>query len=278
LPLPIIQFSYYTGQAHAGEFVQLVREPHNPYDRNAVRVDGLRGEKVGHIKKEQAAIIAKLMDNANLRLQLEAVIPRPGTPYTMPVKLEFYAVSPAMAAPQVSQALASQLEGAFRRRHNFQLAQGMKDQTTEADDDSAIATAPPIVQKETLNWQTQAQELDKMFDKQTAQQLQNLPEMEMPSQFHDVTLFEYQELGIRWLIHQEASNRTAPFYKKVVEKGKTVWLCEITRSSQPQAPVPIRGGILADGTYERRILKELSLRHVVCKTVLLTLDSLFSFF
>jgi 1,4-alpha-glucan branching enzyme len=102
-----------------------------------------------------------------------------------------------------------------------------------------------------LNWQTEAQELDKMFDKQAAEQMQNLPEMEMPSQFHTVTLFEYQELGIRWLVHQEASNRTAPFYKKVVEKGKTVWLCEITQSSQPQAPVPIRGGILADEVSTR---------------------------
>jgi SWI/SNF-related matrix-associated actin-dependent regulator of chromatin subfamily A3 len=249
LSITIIHFSYYNGIAHAGEFVQLRREPNNPYDRNAVRVDSLRGDKVGHIKKEQARIIANLMDNATLRLQLEAIIPRPGNAYTMPVRLEFYAVSPATAAPQVAQALANKLESAFRRQYNFRLAPQTTSTTIDETTPVVAATvAPPVVQNQTMNWQTQAQELDKMFDKQTAEQLQNLPEMAMPSQFHTVTLFEYQELGIRWLVHQEASNRTAPFYKKVVEKGKTVFLCEITQSSQPQAPVPIRGSILADGT------------------------------
>ena len=238
----------------------MVREPNNPYDRDAVRVDSLRGEKVGHIKRDQAAIIAKLMDNANLRLRLEAIIPRDGTPYAMPVTLEFYSVSPAIAAPQVSKALAGTLEGAFRRRYRFELAADVNSAQATADD---TATAPLVVQNQTLDWQTQAEELDKMFDKQTAEQLQNLPEMEMPSQFHTVTLFDYQKLGIRWLVHQEASNRTAPFYKRVVEKGKPAWLCEITQSSQPQAPVPIRGGILADGTYERRNVKELSVS-LVC--------------
>jgi SWI/SNF-related matrix-associated actin-dependent regulator of chromatin subfamily A3 len=221
----------------------LRREPNNPYDRNAVRVDSLRGEKVGHIKREQAALIAKLMDNVSLRLQLEAIIPRSGTPYTLPVKLEFYAVCPATATSQFTQVLASKLKGAFRRQYNFQLAPG-----TTAADDTDTASANPVVQNKTLNWQTQAQELDEMFDKQTAEQLQNLPEMEMPFQFHNVTLFEYQEKGILWLVHQEASTRTVPFYRKVVEKGKTAWLCEITQSSQPQPPLPIRGGILADGT------------------------------
>jgi SWI/SNF-related matrix-associated actin-dependent regulator of chromatin subfamily A3 len=41
---------YYSGVAHPGEFVTLIREPNNPYDRNAIRVDNLRGEKVGHVK------------------------------------------------------------------------------------------------------------------------------------------------------------------------------------------------------------------------------------
>jgi len=35
------------GVAHPGEYVTLVREPHNSYDRNAIRVDNCSGEKVG---------------------------------------------------------------------------------------------------------------------------------------------------------------------------------------------------------------------------------------
>ena len=37
---------YYSGTAHAGEYVSLVREPNNPYDRNAIRVDNMHGQKV----------------------------------------------------------------------------------------------------------------------------------------------------------------------------------------------------------------------------------------
>ena len=36
-----------SGVAHLGEFVDLVREPNNPYDRNAIRVDNLARQQVG---------------------------------------------------------------------------------------------------------------------------------------------------------------------------------------------------------------------------------------
>ncbi|CAN0079280.1 unnamed protein product, partial [Laminaria digitata] len=35
-----------SGVAHRGEFVNLVREPRNPYDRNAIRVDNLATQQV----------------------------------------------------------------------------------------------------------------------------------------------------------------------------------------------------------------------------------------
>lgn len=45
---------------------RLVREPSNPYDRNAIAVDGLlwgrRVGQVGHLPREVAAILAPLMD------------------------------------------------------------------------------------------------------------------------------------------------------------------------------------------------------------------------
>lgn len=43
--------------------VGLVRQPQNPYDRNAVMVANIYGNQVGHIKKELAAAMAHVMDN-----------------------------------------------------------------------------------------------------------------------------------------------------------------------------------------------------------------------
>lgn len=42
--------------------VSLVREPQNPYDRNAVMVANVYGSQVGHMKKELAAAMAPIID------------------------------------------------------------------------------------------------------------------------------------------------------------------------------------------------------------------------
>lgn len=55
-----------------------MREPHNPYDSNAIRVDNLHHEKIGHIKRETAAMLAPLMDRYGDDIHLEGIIPRQG--------------------------------------------------------------------------------------------------------------------------------------------------------------------------------------------------------
>jgi len=45
-----------------GEPLELIREPENPYDRYAVRVDRC-GKKLGYVPKTHSEIIAKLFDH-----------------------------------------------------------------------------------------------------------------------------------------------------------------------------------------------------------------------
>jgi len=45
----------------AGQTLQLVPEPTNPYDRNAVRVECLDGRRVGYIPRHLAALIAAVI-------------------------------------------------------------------------------------------------------------------------------------------------------------------------------------------------------------------------
>lgn len=49
--------------------VSLVRQPQNPYDRNAVMVANVYGSQVGHIKRELAALLANIMDNNLARVE-----------------------------------------------------------------------------------------------------------------------------------------------------------------------------------------------------------------
>lgn len=50
-------------QLSIGEEVRLRREPTNPYDRNAIRVERLNGQQIGYISRWQAAMWAPLLDN-----------------------------------------------------------------------------------------------------------------------------------------------------------------------------------------------------------------------
>lgn len=81
---------YYKGEVQNGEFVNLVREPSNPYDANAIRVDNLSGEKVGHIERLRAASIKSVMDGQNM-IKVEGVVDDDeDNAYKKQLKLSFY--------------------------------------------------------------------------------------------------------------------------------------------------------------------------------------------
>jgi SWI/SNF-related matrix-associated actin-dependent regulator of chromatin subfamily A3 len=214
----VVGIRYYQGVAHPGEFVDLKREPSNPYDRNAIRVDNMRGEKVGHIKKEQASILAPIMDSADREgLKLEGIIPSRGNQFQLPLSLKFYAVAHAEQVRERAASLIRTLNSAFRGRFGFKL----RHQPPGSEQSGRAAASAPEVETKKLNWQAQAQELDDIFEKQSKQQLLNLPEISFPPEL-TTTLLDYQKKGVRWLVKQESNSNTVPFFKEVTEKGRKV--------------------------------------------------------
>ena len=65
----IVGIRYYKGRVNTREMVSLQREPHNMYDCNAIRVDNIFGVQVGHIKREQASVLARIVDSKRARLE-----------------------------------------------------------------------------------------------------------------------------------------------------------------------------------------------------------------
>ena len=57
----IVGIQYYTGYANVGEYVLVRREPRNQYDSNALRVENVRRDQIGHIPRVMAAKLAKYM-------------------------------------------------------------------------------------------------------------------------------------------------------------------------------------------------------------------------
>ncbi|KAF2108986.1 SNF2 family N-terminal domain-containing protein [Lophiotrema nucula] len=68
----IVGIQYYRGYVTQGEYCVLRREPHNPYDRNAIQALNVQGVQIGHVPKTWAAKLAKYMDNGSLILEGKA--------------------------------------------------------------------------------------------------------------------------------------------------------------------------------------------------------------
>ncbi|HJX57593.1 MAG TPA: HIRAN domain-containing protein, partial [Thiobacillus sp.] len=64
---PLAGFQYHAGKAlwpqmRVGDALTLIREPDNPHDARAVRVEW-RGHKIGYVPRRENADVARLMDD-----------------------------------------------------------------------------------------------------------------------------------------------------------------------------------------------------------------------
>ena len=92
---PLAGFRHYEGREvwrdlKAGDRLQLVREPQNPYDANAVRVDW-RGVVLGYVPRSENAAVARQMDRG---AALEARIAALRENRNHSVRVEFEIVAP----------------------------------------------------------------------------------------------------------------------------------------------------------------------------------------
>ena len=234
----IVGVRYYQGVVHAGEFVNIVREPRNPYDANACRVDNLAGVQVGHIKRQLAAALAPLMDDrTHLRPRIEGSVPRAQTTeFTVPILLHVFGL------PEVSAAVASLLA---RYGARFDPGSGVA---------AGSAAAASVVATRTIAAASRSQEeLDALLD--TLNETDGLPPFDAAVEAPALStkLHPYQAAGVSWMLRRErdpdgvvSKAGLPPFWQRVQERGATAFLNTITNSSQAAAPPPVYGGLLAD--------------------------------
>jgi hypothetical protein len=92
---PLAGFRHYAGEEvlrelKPGDRLELVREPDNPYDANAVRVEW-RGVKLGYVPRRDNAAVARQMDHG---AALEARLAGMRENRNRSVRLEFEVVAP----------------------------------------------------------------------------------------------------------------------------------------------------------------------------------------
>ncbi|KAL8989148.1 MAG: hypothetical protein Q9177_001905 [Variospora cf. flavescens] len=87
----IVGIQYYSGYASAGEYVSVRREPSNPFDSNAIRINNVMGDQIGHIGKREAARLARYIDNGSL--VIEGVLAGTKGQFDCPINLKLFGSS-----------------------------------------------------------------------------------------------------------------------------------------------------------------------------------------
>ena len=196
----IVGVRYYNGVITPGEMVLCRREPGNPYDRNAIRVDNVMRVQVGHIPKTIAARLAPLIDNDDIAL--EGVVTGYKATFDCPIKLYVYGTSEPAARLELESKLkatkllkATQLkttrQDAEARRKASQL--GLKSGSSQAglpqdEEGQNIPVQPLMGTSEMIDTRVEDSLKDLAMDEEA---LSKLPRAAQPEQLQS-ELLPYQ--------------------------------------------------------------------------------------
>ena len=274
----IVGCRFYDGRVTVGEYVTVRREPRNPYDSNAIRIDNIQAKQIGHIPRQVAAKLASLIDSRELLV--EGAVTGPKGFYETPMALKLFGTTDTVAAAALKQRMqdlrlpvtdhikaeaerkrkAKELEK--RRKEAEKAAARMRKlgglQVDENGDARYAGFATPGMGGET---QTMEELLSnaQAFNPRDVQDVVNkfaageevLAKMEMADQPPSMktTLLPYQRQGLKWMLDHESPRLPTPGSGDPVQLWKNndgVFLNIATSFATKQPPVLASGGILAD--------------------------------
>ena len=102
-----------------------------------------------------------------------------------------------------------------------------------------------------IDWEKERDQMDRYFDHQSKDKLKMLPRYCQPSEFKTTTkLLPHQKDGVRWLKSQENQPHPNPFQlDRTLANGTVAYYDRFYRSKLGQPYPPVKGAVLADGTF-----------------------------
>ncbi|XP_006993878.1 helicase-like transcription factor isoform X1 [Peromyscus maniculatus bairdii] len=228
----VVGLRYYTGVVNNNEMVSLQREPNNPYDKNAIKVNNVNGNQVGHLKRDLAAALAYIMDNK--LAQVEGVVPfGANNAFTMPLHMTFW------GKEENRKVVLDQL-----KKHGFKLSPTPKTLGLSLENNWGSRRAGPSYTMPghvTVQMTTEQlkMEFDKLFEDLKEDGKTN--EME-PAEGIETPLLPHQKQALAWMISRENSKELPPFW----EQRNDLYYNTITNFCEKERPENVHGGILAD--------------------------------
>ncbi|KAG7669835.1 hypothetical protein Ndes2437B_g06024 [Nannochloris sp. 'desiccata'] len=239
----VVGVQYYTGSVNQNEMVFFVREPDNPYDRFAIRVDNIRNEKVGHIPRTVVEHLSPLVDTG--KFLFEGFVPYGQmNKFQMPVVMDIYGneadretLRRACAYANcplsfVSAALLTPPPGG---------SAGASTSKASRSQSQASSRAPAAPKAQRLTAKQVAERVNTVFD---SLMTEDGPRAQMePSEIITTLLYPHQKEALAWMITQENSNTLPVFWEA---QGTSSYFHTLTNFTSTRRPEPTRGGILAD--------------------------------
>ncbi len=232
----VVGLRHYNGVVYPREMVVLRREPNNPYDRNAIRVDNLAGFKVGHIqaKNGDAGLISPVMDSG--KVVIDAYAPEHKGHFDMPVHLKVWAL------PEDVDSVS------------------MKLKRWRGGGGSSSSSAGRIKAETSVEKRAKSKdEMEKLYG-DIKKKLATLAPIQPPGALM-TELLDHQKKGVAWMVAQERTpaDSLPPLWSEKIEDFATVYYNEVSNSSTRQKPYPVQGGILADDMGLGKTLQTLAL-------------------
>lgn len=280
----IVGCRFYIGFATQGERVLIRREPGNPYDSNAIRIDNIQGQQIGHIARQVAAKIAKYIDNGWLVFEgrLTGVI---GT-FECPIALSAYGPSvTSLAGEEVRERMERDslaLDGYRRRVAEYDHAALAAERKAAAEEQempilasSQLGLAGNLGQGDGFaptkklfeaSQRIEACQLARASDDYGSDEklLAAMPKAWQPDGI-STKMLPYQLQALKWLIDQENPQlppRNSKAYVQLWRRHESVsgaWTNIATMHSHKSDPVLASGGILADDMGLGKTLEMISL-------------------
>uniref|UniRef100_A0A8D0GLG3 Helicase like transcription factor n=1 Tax=Sphenodon punctatus TaxID=8508 RepID=A0A8D0GLG3_SPHPU len=221
----VVGLRYYAGVVNNNEMVALQRQPNNPYDKNAVQVNNVNGDQVGHIKKELAAALAYIMDNK--LAVVEGVVPYgANNAFTMPVQMSFW------GKEENKRAVLDRLN-----MHGFKLAPPTKSNWFSGK--AGPSYSAPVHAAVQMTTEQLKSEFDKLFE--DLKEDDKTREMEATKAV-GTSLLPHQKQALAWMVSRENNKDLPPFW----EERENLFYNTITNFAVKKRPENVLGGILAD--------------------------------
>jgi len=288
----IVGIRYYDGRASVGEYVVIRREPQNPYDKNAIRIDNVMRQQIGHIGRAVAAKLSSFMDSNDL--VLEGALTGPKGEFDCPIAFKLFGTNDPAASQELKTRMQAQKlpvqelnkAEAARKKQQAELEKQRKAREKIAaqmrrQGNTVIDNAGP---NKYSNFNSEgdgsnpAQEIGELlsgtatFDPREVQDAVNkfahteetLAKMPMADQPQELItqLLPYQRQGLQWMLDHESAQlpnqddgNSVQFWKK----SKGYYTNIATSFSVKNPPELASGGILADDMGLGKTIQVLSL-------------------